>query len=76
MNKRETVQTFMDFVQKGEFELAKSMLAEDFQFTGPASEPNIKADWLEMSINLKAAFPDLNYHFKMIGTDGDVAAAG
>ena len=72
MNKRETVQTFMDFVQKGEFELAKSMLAEDFQFTGPASEPINKADWLEMSINLKAAFPDLNYHFKMIGTDGDV----
>jgi predicted ATPase with chaperone activity len=27
---------------------------------------------LEMSINLKTAFPDLNYHFKMIGTDGDV----
>jgi hypothetical protein len=25
-----------------------------------------------MSINLKAAFPDLDYHFKMIGTDGDV----
>jgi predicted ester cyclase len=72
MNKRETVQTFMDFVQKGEFELATSMLAEDFQFTGPATEPINKADWLEMSINLKAAFPDLNYHFKMIGTDGDV----
>ncbi len=72
MNKRETVQTFMDFVQKGEFELAKSMLADDFQFTGPVAEPINKADWLEMSINLKTAFPDLNYHFKMIGTDGDV----
>ena len=25
-----------------------------------------------MSVNLKAAFPDLNYHFKVIGTDGDI----
>lgn len=72
MNKRETVQTFMDLVQKGEFELAKSMLADNFQFNGSASEPINKELWLEMSINLKAAFPDLDYHFKMIGTDGDV----
>lgn len=72
MNKRETVQALMDSVQKGDFELAKSMLADDFQFSGPVPEPINKETWLEMSINLKAAFPDLNYHFKMIGTDGDV----
>ena len=72
MNKRETVQTLMDSVQKGDFELAKSMLADDFQFSGPVPEPINKEDWLEMSINLKTAFPDLDYHFKMIGTDGDV----
>jgi predicted ester cyclase len=72
MNKRETVQALMDSVQKGEFELAKSMLADDFQFSGPVPEPINKEAWLEMSINLKAAFPDLDYHFKMIGTDGDV----
>lgn len=62
----------MDSVQKGEFELAKSMLADDFQFSGPVSEPINKEAWLEMSINLKTAFPDLDYHFKMIGTDGDI----
>ncbi|MBL8103532.1 MAG: ester cyclase [Anaerolineales bacterium] len=72
MNKRETVQALMDSVQKGEFELAKSMLADDFQFSGPVSEPIDKEAWLEMSINLKTAFPDLDYHFKMIGTEGDV----
>lgn len=72
MNKRETVQALMDSVQNGEFELAKSMLADDFQFSGPVPEPINKETWLEMSINLKAAFPDLDYHFKMIGTDGDV----
>lgn len=72
MNKRETVQVLMDSIQKGEFELAKSMLADDFQFSGSVPEPLNKDAWLEMSMNLKSAFPDLNYHFKMIGTDGDV----
>jgi predicted ester cyclase len=28
-----------------------------------------------MSSILKAAFPDLNYHFKVIGTEGDVVKA-
>ncbi len=72
MNKRETVQALMDAVQKGEFETVRSMLADDFQFSGPVPEP-INADaWLGMSASLKAAFPDLNYHFKVIGADGDV----
>ena len=72
MNKRETVQTFMDAVQKGEFDFASSMLTDNFEFRGPIPEPINKKTWLEMSVNLKAAFPDLNYHFKVIGTDGDI----
>lgn len=72
MNKREIVQAFMDSVQQGEFELAKSMLADDFQFSGSVSELINKETWLELSINLKAAFPDLDYHFKVIGANGDV----
>lgn len=72
MNKRETVQVLMDSVQKGEFDLVKSMLADDFQFSGPVPEPLNKESWLDMSINLKAAFPDLDYHFKVIGTEGNV----
>ena len=39
MNKRETVQALMDSIQKGDFGTAGSMLAEDFQFSGPVSEP-------------------------------------
>jgi hypothetical protein len=35
MNKRETMQAFMDSIEQGEFENAKSMLADDFQFSGP-----------------------------------------
>ncbi len=72
MNKRETVQALMDSVQKGDFTLAKSMLTEDFQFSGPIPEPINAKMWLEMSASLKTAFPDLDYHFKVIGADGDV----
>jgi predicted ester cyclase len=75
MNKRETVQALMDSVQKGDFETAKSMLADDFQFSGPVPEPINKEAWLEMSSSLKTAFPDLDYHFKVIGTEGDVVRA-
>jgi len=72
MNKRETVQALMDSVQKGDFENVKSMLADDFQFSGPIPEPINKEAWLEMSASLKTAFPDLDYHFKVIGAEGDV----
>lgn len=72
VNKREIVQALMDTVQKGDLERAKSMFADDFQFSGPLPE-SIGADaWFDMSVNLKTAFPDLNYHFKVIGADGDV----
>jgi len=72
MNKRETVQGLMNAIQNGEFETAKSMLTNDFQFSGPVPEPLNAEAWLGMSVSLKTAFPDLNYHFKVIGADGDV----
>ena len=72
MNKRETVQAFVDSVQKGDFDMAKSLLADDFQFSGPIPEPINSGAWLAMSTSLKSAFPDLDYHFKVIGTDGDI----
>lgn len=72
MNKRETVQALMDAVQKGDFEDAKSMLTDDFQFSGPVPEAINAEAWLGMSASLKTAFPDLDYHFKISGADGDV----
>lgn len=72
MNKRETVQTLMDAVQRGDLEYAKSMLADDFQFSGPIPKPIKKDAWFEMSASLKTAFPDLDYHFKVIGAEGEV----
>ena len=72
MNKRETVQALMDAVQKGDLEIAESMLADEFQFSGPVPEPINKESWLGMSSSLQTAFPDLDYHFKVIGMEGDV----
>lgn len=51
------------------------MLAEDFQFSGSTPEPINKEAWLGMSVSLKTAFPDLDYHFKVIGAEGDVVRA-
>lgn len=75
MNKRETVQTLLDSIQKGDLEAARIMLADDFKFSGPVPEPINKESWLGMSSSLMTAFPDLDYHFKVIGTEGDVVRA-
>ena len=72
MNKREIVQALMDSVQKGDFVNAKSMLADDFQFSGPIPGSINGEAWLGMSSSLKTAFPDLDYHFNVIGADDDV----
>ena len=72
MNKREIVQNLMDSIQRGDFENAKSMLADDFHFSGSVTTPINRDSWLGMNASMKTAFPDLNYHFKVIGTDGDV----
>jgi predicted ester cyclase len=72
MNKRETVQALVDSIQRGDFEVANSLLADDFQLSGFISEPIDKETWLGMSANLKTAFPDLDYHFKVIGAQGDM----
>ena len=72
MNKREIVQTLLDSIQKGNFDHAKSLLADDFQFSGPIPKPINADEWLGMSASLRTAFPDLNYHFKVIGEDGNI----
>ena len=72
MNKREIVQSLMDSIQKGDFKSAKTLLADDFQFSGPIPQPINREAWLGMSASLKTAFPDLDYHFHVIGADDDV----
>lgn len=71
MDPKQTVQTLFDAVQAGDFDKAKSLLTSDFQFSGPVPEPLSGPQWLGMSANLKAAFPDLDYQFKVEGADGN-----
>ena len=72
MDARTTVQTLLDSVQEADFEQAKSLLSNEFQFSGLLPEPVDRDVWLKMSRSLKKAFPDLNYRFHVEGTDGDV----
>ena len=71
MDSKATVQALMDSIQKGDFEQAKSLLSEDFQFSGPVPEPINREAWMGISANLKAAFPDLDYHFHVDDAAGD-----
>ena len=73
MDTKATVQSLMDAIQMGEFEKAKSLLSSDFKFSGPVPEPISSDAWIGLSANLKAAFPDLDYQFKIESVDGDTA---
>jgi hypothetical protein len=72
MDSQTTVKTLMDSVQKGDFIKAKSLLANNFQFSGPVPQAVNAASWIVMSTDLKTAFPDINYRFKVEGSHGDV----
>ena len=73
MDSKATVQALMDSVQKGDFDKAKSFLSHDFQFSGPVPEPINAEAWMGMSVSLKKAFPNLDYHFMVESMDGDIA---
>jgi len=72
MDARETVQALLETVQSGDYQTAKSLLADDFMFSGPIPEPINGEQWLGMTAGMKAAFPDLDYHFKVEGVEGEV----
>ena len=73
MDTKATVQSLMEAVQMGNFEKAKSYLSNDFKFSGPVPQPVSGKEWIEMSANLKDAFPNLDYHFKVENVNGDTA---
>jgi hypothetical protein len=75
MNNRETVQALLDAVQQGDLENAKTLLADGFRFSGPIPQPLNARAWLRMSASFKVAFPDLNYHFRVIGAEEAVVSS-
>lgn len=73
MDTQEATYAFIEAFQAGDFDTAASYLADDFVFSGPTPEPISGAAWLGLSAALRAAFPDLNYNFRVVSVDGDVA---
>ena len=72
MNSKEIVLALMNAIQKGDFVEAESYLAPGFQARGAAPQPLNGAAWLRLSMELKQAFPNLEYHFKVDGVEGEV----
>jgi len=59
------VKELMYAIQTGNYEKAKSHLAADFKFSGSGPKPIKTEAWLVMNMNLKKAFPNLEYHFRV-----------
>jgi hypothetical protein len=72
MNSQETVQALMDAVQRGDFEKAKTLISDDFQFKGLVRKPLSGKTWLNLGTSLRMAFNGLNYNFKLENSEGDV----
>jgi len=72
MNSQETVQALMDSVQKGDFDRAKTLLSDDFQFRGMVPRPISGKTWLKLVASLRMAFNGLNYHFKVDSAEGNI----
>jgi len=72
MDPKQTTQSLMHAIQKADFEKARSLLTDDFVFSGPIPKPANSAEWLGVSKSLKAAFPDLDYQFKIDSVNGNV----
>jgi ketosteroid isomerase-like protein len=71
MNSQEIVQTLMDAVQRGDFDKAKTLLSDDFQFRGLVRRPISGRTWLKLGASLRMAFAGLNYHFKVENSKGN-----
>jgi hypothetical protein len=65
MGPKAIAQTFMKSIQDGDLTRARSFLSNDFLFSWQVSEPIDAGAWLEMNTNLRRAFPNLEYHFRV-----------
>ena len=72
MTSQETVQALMDSVQRGDFDKAKTLISDDFQFKGLISRPISGKTWLKLGASLRMAFNGLNYNFKVDSANGNV----
>lgn len=71
MREKELAEAFTSAVQAGDFETVATFLTDDFQFFGATPQPLDAREWLGLSMMLKAAFPDLDYHFEVEEREGE-----
>ena len=71
MDLKATAQALMYAVQTGNFEKARTYLADDFLFSGSVPQPINTEEWIDMNMNLKKAFPNLEYHFRVESVQSD-----
>ena len=76
MDSKATVQALMDSIQTSDYVKAKSLLSNDFQFSGPVPEPMNGEAWIGMLTSLKNASPNIQYHFQVESMNGDTANIG
>jgi hypothetical protein len=76
MDSKAVVQSVMDSIQAGDYVKAKSLLSNDFQFSGPVPEPMNGEAWIGMLTSLKNASPNIQYHFQVESMNGDTANIG
>lgn len=65
MGSKAIVQAFLKSIQDGDLTRARSFLSNDFLFSWQLSKPINAAAWVELNTNLKKAFPNLEYHFRV-----------
>lgn len=75
MEPKETVQTLMNAIQAGDFEKAHSLINPNDFFCGPSLAITgmvLACPWMEIGKSLRAAFPDLDYQFKIESVDENI----
>jgi hypothetical protein len=72
MNSQETAQALMDSVQRGDLDKARTLLSDDFRFSGLIRKPINGKTWLGMIASLRMAFNGLNYHFQVDNAEGNI----
>ncbi len=75
MNSKETVQALMDSIQRGDFDNAKTLLADNFRFKGLVPGSISGRTWLKIGASLRLAFNGFKYNFKVNGADGDIVTS-
>ena len=74
MNNVELVKKAFGAIEANDHETLKSLLSDDFKFSGPVPEPLDGPSWITLHKSLGQAFPDWAFNFTTHTEDGDVVA--